>query len=200
MERSRREGRALRLHRENRGANGEREPRTQFTQALFTATSACESRSRFGPSSLRRQKESRDKTVKVCLQCRRCRFSPWVWEIPWRREWQPTPAFLPGESHGQRSLGSMQSVQHRLYSPSSHQELRVTFPPLECGIALWLLQLTGGSICERLGLPGPGFKGLCSSSFLLGKLDLGTHPPWTQLLHSKSSSQMRRSLRWEEQD
>ena len=25
--------------------------------------------------------------------------------FPWRREWQPTPAFLPGESHGQRSLG-----------------------------------------------------------------------------------------------
>ena len=26
------------------------------------------------------------------------------WEILWRREWQPTPVFLPGESHGQRSL------------------------------------------------------------------------------------------------
>jgi len=32
------------------------------------------------------------------------RFSPWVRKIPWRREWQPTPVFLPGESHGQRSL------------------------------------------------------------------------------------------------
>ena len=28
----------------------------------------------------------------------------WVRKIPWRREWQPTPVFLPGESHGQRSL------------------------------------------------------------------------------------------------
>ena len=28
----------------------------------------------------------------------------WVWKIPWRREWQPTPVFLPGEFHGQRSL------------------------------------------------------------------------------------------------
>ena len=27
--------------------------------------------------------------------------------IPWRREWQPTPVFLPGESHGQRSLGGL---------------------------------------------------------------------------------------------
>ena len=29
---------------------------------------------------------------------------PWVGKIPWRRAWLPTPAFLPGESHGQRSL------------------------------------------------------------------------------------------------
>ena len=28
----------------------------------------------------------------------------WVRKIPWRREWQPTPVFLPGKSHGQRSL------------------------------------------------------------------------------------------------
>ena len=37
-------------------------------------------------------------------QCRTLRFQPWVGKIPWRREWQPTPVFLPGESHGQRSL------------------------------------------------------------------------------------------------
>ena len=40
-------------------------------------------------------------------QCRRrkkCRFDPQVRKIPWRRAWQPTPVFLPGESHGQRSL------------------------------------------------------------------------------------------------
>ena len=33
-------------------------------------------------------------------------FDPWVGKIPWRRAWQPTPVFLPGESHGQRSLVS----------------------------------------------------------------------------------------------
>ena len=27
----------------------------------------------------------------------------WVGKIPWRRKWQPTPVFLPGETHGQRS-------------------------------------------------------------------------------------------------
>ena len=31
-------------------------------------------------------------------------FDPWVGKIPWRRAWQPTPVFLPGESHAQRSL------------------------------------------------------------------------------------------------
>ena len=38
------------------------------------------------------------------LQCRRPGFDPWVGKIPWRREWLPTPVFLPGEFHGQRSL------------------------------------------------------------------------------------------------
>ena len=31
---------------------------------------------------------------------------PWVGKIPWRRKRQPTPVFLPGKSHGQRSLAS----------------------------------------------------------------------------------------------
>ena len=31
-------------------------------------------------------------------------WETWVGKIPWRREWQPTPVFLPGESHEQRSL------------------------------------------------------------------------------------------------
>ena len=40
------------------------------------------------------------------LQCRRCRFNHWVGKIPWRRKWLPTPVFLLGKSHGQRSLPS----------------------------------------------------------------------------------------------
>ena len=41
---------------------------------------------------------------KIHLQCGRPGFDSWVGEIPWRRKWQPTLVFLPGESHGQRSL------------------------------------------------------------------------------------------------
>ena len=42
--------------------------------------------------------------VKTLLQCNRPRYNPGVGKISWRREWLPTPIFLPGEFHGQRSL------------------------------------------------------------------------------------------------
>ena len=42
---------------------------------------------------------------RICLPCLSPRFDPWVGKIPWRRAWQPPPVFLPGESHGWRSLG-----------------------------------------------------------------------------------------------
>ena len=45
---------------------------------------------------------------------KRSRFDPWVGKIPWRRAWQPTPGFLPAESHGQRSLAG--------YSPRVRNE------------------------------------------------------------------------------
>ena len=53
-----------------------------------------------------------------CRGCQRCGFSPWVTKIPWRRAWQPTPVFLPGESHGQRSLEG--------YSPWDRRESDMT--------------------------------------------------------------------------
>ena len=46
---------------------------------------------------------SLDSKESAC-QCGRPRFDHWVRKIPWRREWQPTPIFLPRESPGQRSL------------------------------------------------------------------------------------------------
>ena len=49
-------------------------------------------------------------------QCRRHRFDSWVGKIPWRRKWLPTPVFLPGEFHGQRSLVG--------YSPWGHKRVR----------------------------------------------------------------------------
>ena len=63
----------------------------------------------FPDSSVRRES---------ACQCRRPGFDPWVRKIPWRRKWQPTPVFLPGEFHGQRSLMG--------YSPDGYQESDVT--------------------------------------------------------------------------
>ena len=42
--------------------------------------------------------------VKNLLAMQETRFDPWVGKILWRRDWLPTPVFLPGEFHGQRSL------------------------------------------------------------------------------------------------
>ena len=53
-----------------------------------------------------------------CRRHRRCRFNPWVRKIPWRRAWQPIPVFLPGKSHGHRSLVSC--------APEGHKESNTT--------------------------------------------------------------------------
>ena len=42
--------------------------------------------------------------VKKLPESGRPGFNPWVGKTAWRRAWQPTPLFLPGESHGQWSL------------------------------------------------------------------------------------------------
>ena len=52
--------------------------------------------------------------LRIYLQCKRAGLDPWVGKIPWRRTWQPTPVFLPGKSHGQRSLAG--------YSPGGRKE------------------------------------------------------------------------------
>ena len=44
------------------------------------------------------------KNTPASRKCRRAGFNPWVRKIPWRRAWQLTPVFLPGELQGQRSL------------------------------------------------------------------------------------------------
>ena len=48
-----------------------------------------------------------------CKRHKRCGFDPWVRKIPWRRDWRPTPVFLPGEFHGQRSLVGYSSWGHK---------------------------------------------------------------------------------------
>ena len=56
----------------------------------------------------------------ICQRRRHKRdgFDPWIGKIPWRRAWQPTPVFLPGKPHGQRSLAG--------YSPQGRKESDTT--------------------------------------------------------------------------
>ena len=56
--------------------------------------------------------------VKNLPAMRRPGFHPWFGKMPWRREWLPTPVFLPGESHGQSSLAG--------YSPWGFKESDTT--------------------------------------------------------------------------
>ena len=56
--------------------------------------------------------------ARQCRRHKRCEFNPMVRKILWSKKWQPTPVFLPGESHGERSLVG--------YSPQGHKDLGTT--------------------------------------------------------------------------
>ena len=49
----------------------------------------------------------------IAVRHKRREFSPRVGKIPWRRAWQPTPEFLPGGSHRQRSLAGCNPKGHK---------------------------------------------------------------------------------------
>ena len=53
---------------------------------------------------VKKTKQTNKKTTCQCRRRKRHGFNPWVKKIPWRKAWQPTPVFLPGESQGQGSL------------------------------------------------------------------------------------------------
>ena len=55
-----------------------------------------------------------------CKRCRRCVFYPWMGKIPWRRAWQPTPVFLPGEFSLDR--GAWQATVHGVANESQRTE------------------------------------------------------------------------------
>ena len=62
-----------------------------------------------------------------CRKSKRHGFNPWVRKIPWRRKWQPTPVFLPGESHGQRSLADYSPWDHKESDTAKHTQTSTNF-------------------------------------------------------------------------
>ena len=79
----------------------------------------------------------------TACQFRRLQFDPWVWKIPWRWEWLPTPVFLPGETHVQRRLAGYTvhgvaksrrdwATEHRSYSPHDVFPASIQLPCSKC--------------------------------------------------------------------
>ena len=82
---------------------------------VFLPRESCGQRS-LG-AAVHRVAQSRTQLKRLSMQAG-MGFDHWVRKIPWRREWQPTPVFLPGELHGQRRLVG--------YSPWGSKELDTT--------------------------------------------------------------------------
>ena len=61
-------------------------------------------------------------------------FDLWVRKSPWRRKWQPTPVFLPGKSHGQRSLAGYSSRSHKRVAHDLATEQKTNTP----FVATWM--------------------------------------------------------------
>ena len=80
-------------------------------------------------------------SVRICLQCKRPGFGPWVGKILWRRKWQPTPVFLLGKSHARGALVG--------YSPWGYKESNMAEHVLLYCI-VHILQDTGKLPQERM--------------------------------------------------
>ena len=87
---------------------------------------------------------------------KRCGFNPWVGKIPWRRQWQPTPVFLPGEPHGQRNLADC--------GPQGHKESHMTEVTLQAhtSIYLYFKKFWPHPIACGTLVPWPGIESITS--------------------------------------
>ena len=93
----------------------------------------------------------------ICLQCtrhRRLGFDPWVGKIPWRRKWQPTPVFLPGESHGQRSWVGYSPWDGKELDMAEHARIYILFKlsvdvvhRISCSVACGIILDQGSNQC-----------------------------------------------------
>ena len=101
---------------------------------------------------------------RICLQSKRPGFNLWVGKSPRRRAWQPTPVFLPGKSHVQRSLGGYspwgckESDMTEVANTKQHQCIFLQFQSLyfwdqfhwaEVKVLAWLAP-SGGFIVESV--------------------------------------------------
>ena len=67
-----------------------------------------------------------------------CEFNPWIEQIPWRRKWQPTPVFLPGEFHGLGSLAGYSLWGHKESNTTEVTQHACIFHPPEHLLCLFI--------------------------------------------------------------
>ena len=88
-------------------------------------------------------------------------------KIPWRRAWQPTPAFLPGESHGQRSLAGYMVPGGRKESDVTEQLTLSLSPEYLTRRLVRLQEAVGGAAISKS--PGLGFRNPKFSFMILAR-------------------------------
>ena len=76
---------------------------------------------------------SSEETSCQCRRGRRHRFDSWVRKIPWRRNWEPTPVFLPGKCHGQRSQAVCSPWGCKQSDPTEQLSKRPCLVKTQCG-------------------------------------------------------------------
>ena len=82
-------------------------------------------------------------------------FDPWVGKIPWRREWLPTPVFLPGEFHEQRNLVG--------YSPWGRKESDMT-EELTLSLSFHISMLKNKIACKKKNKKNRNVEAFCKQN------------------------------------
>ena len=104
-------------------------------------------------------------------QCRRPGFEPWIRKIPWRRKWQSTLVFLPGEFHGQSLVGYSprgHRIEHNWMTDTFNQE--IIFPHLIIQHPPWNLSLWWKIAFAHLPVKMQSYRRLRSSGASLSFL------------------------------
>ena len=84
----------------------------------------------------------------------------WVGKIPWRKKWQPTPVFLPGKSHGERSL-----VGYSAWGPKEWTQQEEMVIVLSTGMALRTIHLCTPN-CPEENIPRKDFHSVGNGEVL----------------------------------
>ena len=89
-------------------------------------------------------------------------LNPWVRKIPWSRKWQPTPVFLIGQSHGERSLVGCSPQGHKESNITEATEYTFTHRQREISTADMERFIEGRHLCihRKLSLEVPRIQGL----------------------------------------